>query len=184
MFKRWMLIILCLLPLLSLAKIYRWTDEDGNVHFTDKPKQGATTVKLPKMQEYSAPEEKREQPPNSTAGSVDYEEVVISQPDDNATIRNNQGFVAIMVHTKPELGDGDKLQLKLNGRNVGEPQTSPSFALKNLERGSYNISVDIVNRNGDVVLSSSQKTIHMHRPRVGMGKVPIPGSSPPTKPTP
>jgi len=180
MFKRWMLIALCILPLISLAKIYKWTDEEGNLHFTDKPKQGATTVKLPKLQEYSAPKQSPEQQQASAVGSsVDYSEVSITQPEANATIRNNQGFVAIMIHTEPSLADGHKFQLILNSRKVGEPQTSPSFALKELDRGSHNIAIHIVNSNGEPLAKSEQITIHMHRPRVGMGKIPLPGAPKP-----
>lgn len=31
-------LILALLPLLASAEVYKWTDENGNVHFGDRPK--------------------------------------------------------------------------------------------------------------------------------------------------
>lgn len=34
------LLLLALLPLIALAEGYRWTDENGNVHFSDQPPRG------------------------------------------------------------------------------------------------------------------------------------------------
>ncbi len=34
------LLLLCLLPLIGVAESYRWTDEDGKVHFSDQPPPG------------------------------------------------------------------------------------------------------------------------------------------------
>ncbi len=34
---KYVLLLCCLLPLTSVAESYRWTDEDGNVHFSDQP---------------------------------------------------------------------------------------------------------------------------------------------------
>lgn len=34
---RYGLLLFCLLPLIGFAQSYRWTDEDGKVHFSDQP---------------------------------------------------------------------------------------------------------------------------------------------------
>ncbi|MDH1105936.1 DUF4124 domain-containing protein [Pseudomonas otitidis] len=35
---RFLLALIAILPLICSAEIYKWTDEDGRVHFGDKPK--------------------------------------------------------------------------------------------------------------------------------------------------
>lgn len=35
--RRHLLLALCALPLLAGAQVYRWVDEQGKVHYTDKP---------------------------------------------------------------------------------------------------------------------------------------------------
>lgn len=37
---RYGLLLFCLLPLIGFAESYRWTDEDGKVHFSDQPPPG------------------------------------------------------------------------------------------------------------------------------------------------
>lgn len=43
---RHLLLIAALLPTLATAEIYRWTDEQGRVHFSERPVAGAETVKV------------------------------------------------------------------------------------------------------------------------------------------
>lgn len=35
---RYLILLLCMLPLAGFAEIYKWTDANGNVHFGDSPK--------------------------------------------------------------------------------------------------------------------------------------------------
>lgn len=35
------LLLFCLLPIMGLAQSYRWTDDDGKVHFADQPPPGS-----------------------------------------------------------------------------------------------------------------------------------------------
>lgn len=43
---RCLLLIVTLLPALATAEIYRWTDEQGRVHFGQRPVAGAETVEV------------------------------------------------------------------------------------------------------------------------------------------
>ncbi|WP_192983200.1 DUF4124 domain-containing protein [Pseudomonas sp. EggHat1] len=43
---RHLLLIVALLPTLATAEIYRWTDEQGRVHFGQRPVAGAETVQV------------------------------------------------------------------------------------------------------------------------------------------
>ena len=43
--RHWLLIA-ALLPTLATAEIYRWTDEQGRVHFGQRPVAGAETVQV------------------------------------------------------------------------------------------------------------------------------------------
>ncbi|VXB35385.1 DUF4124 domain-containing protein [Pseudomonas sp. 8O] len=43
---RHLLLIAALLPTLATAEIYRWTDEQGRVHFGQRPVAGAETVQV------------------------------------------------------------------------------------------------------------------------------------------
>ncbi|WP_457977598.1 DUF4124 domain-containing protein [Ectopseudomonas composti] len=58
---RHLLLIAALLPTLATAEIYRWTDEQGRVHFGQRPVAGAETVQVkPQVVERDAHTRERE----------------------------------------------------------------------------------------------------------------------------
>lgn len=166
-------IIIAMSPLLAQSsQIYKWTDSSGSVHFSDKPHPGAEEIELPAVQTYSAPKMPAQPiPPTPIVEEEEttgYEKLKIVQPEDQATIRNPQGFVSVLVDMQPKLKRGDKLQLLYDGSPVAEPQISPVFALQNITRGSHTLSAQILNGNGNVLASTEPITIYMMPPRVNM----------------
>lgn len=159
---------------IAYADIYKWIDDQGVVNFSDTPHPGAEKVELPEAQTFSPPtpgspaSERLSPEPNSQAKGHMYTKVVITQPDNEATIRNNQGFIAITVQVEPDLFPGDKLQLIFDGTPLGEPQNNTSFQLNGVNRGSHTLAVQIVDAGGEVIDTSDSITIFMFRPRVGM----------------
>ncbi len=166
------------------AAVYKWVDSKGVVHFSDKPHPDAEKIELPEAQTYSlpAPTADASDEPESNAASVVeavplqaeapklpvYSNVSIIQPADQETIRDNQGYVSVIVQLEPELQAGDKLQLLINGEPRGAPQATTVFALSGIERGSHTIVVNVIDAKGQVLRTSNTVTIYMHRPRVGM----------------
>lgn len=166
------LILLLLLVNPLYCAVYKWTDSSGDVHFSDKPHPGAEKIDLPEVQTFSAPPvEKNTGVPSSSPDikDVNYKKISIIQPADQATIRNNQGMVSVIVQIEPELQVGDKLQLIYDGTAVGEPQKQPLFSLKDVYRGSHTISVQVLDKKGKVLGTSQTVTFFMHQARVGMG---------------
>ena len=165
-----LLIAFCL-PLASQAAIYKWRDKQGNVHFTDQPRDGAEKVNIPEAQTFTPPPIQKPQPTSQdkTVAPRSYKSITINQPENDATIRNNQGLVAVSVSLDPALMKGDRVVLVYDGQKVGEPQATTSFSLDGVYRGTHTVSVQIVDSAGKVIGESSEVTFHMHRPRVGMG---------------
>ena len=90
------------------------------------------------------------------------------QPEDQATIRNNQGYLPIIVQTEPELKAGDKVQVIFDGAPLGEPQATTVFALRDITRGSHTLAVKVMNAEGKELNTSESITVFIQRPRVGM----------------
>jgi hypothetical protein len=158
----------------SLAQIYKWTDSNGDVHFSDKPHPGAEQIQLPNSQTYSpplkaeVPVSTEPPPPAANTDNQPYNSVVIIQPEDQATIRNNQGYLSVIVQLDPELRPGDKIQMILDGEPIGAPQATPVFALRDINRGSHTVAVKILSSEGKELNSSNTVTVFMHQPQVGM----------------
>lgn len=163
--------VLLLAASVAQGQIYKWTDEQGNVHFSDKPHKGAEKIELPQVQTYSPPPLPE---PIQVAEEADegeeraYETVKITQPENQATLRDNQGLVHVAVALSPDLKPGDRIQLIYDGEKLGPPQKTPNFILNNVLRGAHSIAVQIEDSEGQVLATSEPVTIYMHRPRVGM----------------
>lgn len=153
--------------------VYKWVDSDGNFHYSDTPRPGAEKIEISEPQTYSPPSPKVTAPADSGANTAEnkhvYTQIEILEPANEATIRNNQGSVDVTVKVEPDLFPGDKVQLKFDGSPLGEPQTNLKFRLSGIYRGSHNISAEVVDAQGNELLSSDSITIFMFRPRVGMG---------------
>lgn len=164
--------LLLILVSVSYADIYKWSDDSGAIHFSDTPHLGAEKMNIPSPPCDSssgsrpiAPVIKRS---NSNVRAHFYTEIAIVQPENKATIRNNQGFIAVTVKVEPNLYPGDKLSLIFDGSPLGMLQTNLHFRLKGIYRGSHTLAIQIVDSHGIVVKTSNPITIYVFRPRIGM----------------
>lgn len=160
------------------AQIFTWTDGQGVVHFSDTPHQGAQPVALPNVQSFSTPSSpspsNNEAPPNAVGNPVEpehvYKKLAITQPSNEATIRNNQGFVMITAAVEPDLFPDDNFQLIFDGEVLGKPQPIPVFQISGINRGAHSFAIQVVNKQGEVLITSENITVFMHNPRAGMVK--------------
>ncbi len=175
MLRQLFAVFLSFITCVSYAQVYKWTDSQGVVHFSDTPHSGAETINNIQIQSYSTPDASQ----SSTIPAIQnqmprknklYTNVAITQPADQATIRNNQGYVVVTAQVEPRLFPGNKAQIVFDGTAQGSPQESLMFQLNGIYRGSHTISVQIVDSNGEVLKTSPRVVIYMQRPRVGMVK--------------
>lgn len=173
---RLMLIVTLLIPMLSLAEgaIYRTTDENGNMVFTDAPPAGSkqsevvtiqpiNTTPAPEIRELT-PAEHEAAAGNKTAalGSI----VTITKPRNNETIPSGPGNFSTAVKVKPQLDKTQSLQLFLDGVPWGEPQRASTWSLSNIFRGEHELTVGIVDPAGTTVSLSEPVTVYVQRPTI------------------
>ena len=87
--------------------------------------------------------------------------VVILAPKNQATIRNNQGDIALELQTAQPLANNQFIQLVLDGEKL-MPQKELQIILKNIDRGSHQLQVLLLEGN-QVLYRSKQITIYLHR---------------------
>ncbi|EKP4439624.1 MULTISPECIES: DUF4124 domain-containing protein [Vibrio] len=177
---------LCALSGLLIASIafaqvaYTWVDENGVVHFSDTPNKGAKAIALPNL-EASAPAPEVEsteslapQTTPSTASQNKPEKTTdqplplqlsMLTPKHNETIRSNRGIINIQLETNRKLGIGEQLQLLLDGKPYGAPQSHIVWQLNNIDRGTHTLAVH-AKRSGKLIASTSPITVHLHRASV------------------
>lgn len=166
-------LLLLLAPLAQAqAQIYSWTDERGNKVFSDQPREGAQEVdvrppnRLSTPAPVAQPASTRSQTPQNSGPA--YQALSITSPAHDEAVRNNEGQLTINASIDPPLGRGHLLRLEMDGQRVGVPvpgnlQSTASFQLNNIDRGSHQFSVVVVSAQGDEVQRSAPVTVHLQR---------------------
>jgi hypothetical protein len=162
-----LMIALLILSTNCLATVYRWVDENGKVHYSDEPKANAEVIEINEETQNSIA---IKTPPKATIApkedtQISYKISIVS-PQEEATIRDNNGEFTVNVSVSPQLPRGVKMILLVDGVAALEPQTSPIFKLTGIYRGEHNLVVNVVTQNGKVLASSSPRKIFLHQASV------------------
>jgi len=163
--RTYFLILLLLLSFSAYAGIYKWVDDQGKVHYSDKEQKGAEKVNLPAAVTYtpaqtgSSSDDKPEPEPEQTQG---YTEMSIVQPKMNETIRSNSGDIQVSIVLKPGLVPGHGISLYLDGKEVLKGGVQTTVTLTNLDRGSHTLRATVFDKNGVAVISSRSIIFHLH----------------------
>ena len=147
------------------AKIYVWRNEAGVLVFSDSPKPGAEEVELKTNNNIISSIDTSILDITPKKIEDDYQ-VVIVQPVNNSTIRDNTGSVHVSGRIKPIFKRGLSIQLYIDNVPYEKPQTHSRFALRDIERGEHQIKMILLNEKGKVIASSSSITFYMHRASV------------------
>lgn len=94
--------------------------------------------------------------------SAVYSMFAITSPVDQETIQN-QPEISVKMKLQPQLHEGDKIQLLVDGKPFGAAMPDLNQSLKLLERDTYQISAVIVDANHMVKQQSNTVTIYVHR---------------------
>ncbi|MGR8920897.1 MAG: DUF4124 domain-containing protein [Gammaproteobacteria bacterium] len=158
-----LLLVLCAFG--ANAEVYRYTDEDGNVVFSDTPREGAEIIEL--RETTVVPAERIRATPRQ--GKVEpeergYSQLRIAAPGHEETLRNVQSIaVSVAVEPALRLKEGHRLQLFFDGEAYGDPSPVTSFVLSEVDRGTHQLAVAVVDGDGSEIQRSDSSTFFLHR---------------------
>lgn len=163
-------LLLVLVGLTAQAQVYKWVDKNGVVHYTDKPpSQNAVPAKLPPLQTFkggAVPNLDNLKSSREAAAPLGAVKVRIVTPTPNETFRNDSGGqVNVSVLVSPGLQEDQRLMYYLNGIAQGAPTREYALTVKDLERGSHNIAVAVVEGQKEISRSETV-TIHFRQATV------------------
>jgi hypothetical protein len=158
-------LIILLITTPSLADdIFKWVDENGQMHFSDVPKDGATEVEIAPAQTFSAPsapnvaassEATTESAVGAAQEAATYESMEITSPAIEETIWNTGGEITVTIWLKPGLQTGHQIRMFLDGKPLPnlQPNTS-SLQVSNVYRGEHQLRAQVWDENGTVVITA------------------------------
>ncbi|WP_122317771.1 DUF4124 domain-containing protein [Pseudomonas cichorii] len=163
-------LLACLLLLSAqpaVAEVYTYIDANGNRVFTDQPHKNAKRVEIPPSNNMTGT------PPPRTRQAIPakpgvkmmfrYQLLRVLAPEPDGTVRSTSGEVIVTVTSEPALQPGHGYRLLLDGQPVGQPGRSPVFPLNNIDRGTHQLSVEIVDESGRVLEKTPNQPFHMLR---------------------
>jgi hypothetical protein len=183
---RWTLLSLLLLTAAAPAETWRWVDENGVVNFSDQPRPGAERVELKDVSTFTPPEWTSRPPAEEAGSQADpaganfYNSLAILTPTNEETLWNIEGMLDVALSVDPQMRDGDRVLLYLDGEQVqGLPPAATRFTINRVYRGGHTLRASIVDRNGAELFSSDTTQFYVRQTSLQN-----PQSNPPTGPTP
>jgi hypothetical protein len=166
---RWMgMVVLLVFSAGAVAgEMWRWVDERGIVHYSDRPHPGAERVELGPAQTYTAPELPPPRPaaPEPPAEPVpSYARLSIVSPEEGEMLWNIGGELGVELDLQPPLRDGHQLRVYLDGERVADvPQASGRFTIGEVYRGEHTLRASIVDDRGRELVSSATTTFYVQQ---------------------
>ncbi|MCG7599971.1 DUF4124 domain-containing protein [Halomonas sp. McH1-25] len=180
-----------LLPWASLeaATVYRYTDEQGNVVFTDQPRGNSERIKLepltvvpslnvetpaassvPQRNDTGQAERSsrlRNSESRPGAPFMPYSTFQIASPQDEATLQTGYGGnVQVELDIDPDLRPDHRVRLLVEGEISQSAMHTKAFMLTNLNRGEHVLQAELLDAAGQVRHRSAPVTLYVHRASV------------------
>lgn len=150
--------------------IYKTEDATGAPVFSDEATDGAEEVKVDEPATFSS--DSMIQRYNNKVGStgqgddengITYKRLVITSPGNDESIRSNPGNFEVAYEVSPGPAKEHTLQLLMDGAVYREIQGPGPLQLSNVDRGTHQLQLRIVDENDEVVKTSPPVTMHLLR---------------------
>lgn len=148
------------------AEIYKWVDNQGVVHYSDKPVDGAQPADLPQLQgadSTTLPDDSAAPAPDESSPGANGLSVTLQRPQPQETFRGT-GAVPLQAAVSPQLAVGQNLVYYLDGNPAAQPTRNTSLQLSGLARGEHTASVAVVDDTGNSVAHSPSVTFYVKTP--------------------
>jgi hypothetical protein len=172
---------------LAAGPTYRWVDAQGQVHYSDRPVEGAVEVELPGITSYTPPaiDSAPQAPAETAAAPAAATEIPrptgvrVTSPQPEETLWNLGGRLPVAVTVEPELSAGLKINLYLDGNRVvdGAPGRL-AFELDGIERGEHSLSAAVEDEAGTEILRSEPIRFYVQQTSIQPQQAPTPQPRP------
>lgn len=151
----------------ATTKIYHWVDENGKSHYSDTAALGTAEIHVVNQNIVTSDNVQPATTQKNTAAvkeeaAIIYQAEIIS-PENDRPLRSNDGSINIQVKTTPEKTPTQKLQLFLDGKALGSPQISSTIRAENIDRGTHQVQVQLLDESGKVLARTQVVTVHLQR---------------------
>ena len=150
------------------ADVWRWVDDDGVVHFSDTPREGAERVDVSDSARTTGARVFRDSGPASgddpaatEEAAFSYDSFSITSPGAEETLWNIEGTLNVSLSLSPGLQPGHQVRVYFNG----EPQMvfGTSFSIDEVYRGVHNIQAEVIDATGKLMIRSRTNRFYVQQ---------------------
>ena len=165
-FRPYLLVLILFGVAAAAQEAYRWVDEDGVVHYSDRPQEGAEQILLPtpnvattrRLGPAPSRQPADEEPDEPAPG---YQTISIASPASEETLWNIEGVLNVSVSLAPPLKPGHQVRAYHNG--VGQMVSGTSFQLQEVWRGEHNLQVEVLDATGKLLIRSEPTRFYVQQ---------------------
>lgn len=164
----WLLALLSMTAHGAETETWRWVDERGVVHYSDRPHPGAERVDLRSVQSYEAPRLSTRtadgQDGEEEGAQNPYKRIAVVQPGAGETLWNIGGRLDVQLDVEPSVRGAHRLQVQLDGEPVsGVPEAQTQFTIGNVFRGAHTLTASVVDAEGRELATSAPVQFFVHQ---------------------
>jgi hypothetical protein len=152
------------------AAVYKVTDDQGRVTYTDTPPTETTqeAVQFPPVNKVPT----LTPGPVTAQGSEDaellpmfngYSFAALIAPINDSLVQFDQPKLLAQLALTPELNADHLVQFYVDGSPYGQPVAASSQSIAGLERGTHHISARVLSSQGAVLVIAKPVTVHVQR---------------------
>ena len=171
MLKRSVFVIISLFTASALlAQAYKWTDEDGVVHYSDRPHEGAVEMQLPDdgirpPGVSTLPVQTVFRANNDEEGEAveifRYANLAIESPAVEETLWNIGGVLNVRLNVRPAVQSGHTLNVYYDGTAI--TVNTPQFQIEEVYRGAHNLQAEILDDTGRLLIRSQNTRFYVQQ---------------------
>jgi hypothetical protein len=148
--------------------VYKWTDAQGVVHYSDQPVEGAEKIVVSSdsgrngILNGSTPAAAKA-PADAKKPALAETQISIASPAPDQTFVGNDP-IQVRLSISPALKPGQEVTWTLNGAQQNQAPDATEFALADLARGTYTIGATVTDATTGETKSADPVTFNVVRP--------------------
>jgi hypothetical protein len=164
--KSWFVVAALAAFAAQAAVIYKWTDADGVIHFSDQAVPGAEkvyttnstmgTVRSSAPRAGTAAQQQKSEP-------VAYSQLLITSPKSEETFFGDDA-VSVQLSMVPSLQPNQTIIWHLNGQQLSDQTNQTSFTLPRLDRNAYTLAATVTDQTSGESQTSNNVTFYVRQP--------------------
>lgn len=147
---------------------WKWTDDEGVVHYSDVPVDGAEQVDISEYSRATGARISRQPPAASqTADSAPaetafrYDSITITSPAAEETLWNIEGVLNVSVSVSPGLQNGHRIRAYFDGEE--RMVSGTNFSINEVYRGVHNLQVEVIDATGKLMIRSQPNRFYVQQ---------------------